>query len=105
MKTRIICLISAVYLIFSCQTTATAATNHTYYSQKNLTYEGKNLGNSMCFCSSVAMVLTDAGIPTTPVDIYVYNGKTPYTKAFSSIAKDFGATFYHFSALHTILRF
>lgn len=96
MKTRIICLISAVYLIFSCQTTATAATNHTYYSQKNLTYEGKNLGNSMCFCSSVAMVLTDAGIPTTPVDIYVYNGKTPYTKAFSSIAKDFGATYQNF---------
>lgn len=91
MKHRIISLCLSFSILLSLMPAAYATSGHTYYSQKNLTYNGTNL-SSMCYCCCIAMSLTDIGILTTPVDVYINNGNTAYCKAFSTIANDFGAT-------------
>lgn len=66
-----------------------AASDHTYYSQKGWTYNNVKL-NSMCFCASIAMSLSDLGVKVSPLDIYINNGKTAYCKGNEVTAKDFG---------------
>ena len=48
-----------------------------WYSQKGLTYQGKNL-TAMCYITCYAMILKNLGIEADPVDVYVANGCSNY---------------------------
>ena len=94
MKKKVISLFLSLCLLLPLSIVTSVAAGHTYYSQKNLTYNGKTL-DSMCYCACVAMNLTDAGISTTPIDVYIFNGYTAYCKAFAVIGEHFGATWHN----------
>lgn len=98
MKKRLIgALLAAAFLFCLVPVPASAASyDHTYYSQYGHTdRNGNPWGNSLCYLTAFAMVITDLGKPVTPVDVWYANGQTA-NAALGALAAKYGTSYgYH----------